>query len=122
VYKSVDDVDLYVAGLAEKPLPSAALGPTFAGIFAAQFLNLRRTDRFFYDHNVDGTTKFSSSKNRPDIFIIQRIINYYTRHLLFVSTDQLAEIQKVSLARIICDNSDGTIARVQPKAFLAPEG
>jgi hypothetical protein len=26
------------------------------------------------------------------------------------------------LARIICDNSDGTIARVQPKAFLAPEG
>jgi peroxidase len=42
--------------------------------------------------------------------------------LLFVSTDQLAEIQKVSLARIICDNSDGTITRVQPKAFLAPEG
>jgi hypothetical protein len=26
------------------------------------------------------------------------------------------------LARIICDNSDGTITRVQPKAFLAPEG
>jgi hypothetical protein len=26
------------------------------------------------------------------------------------------------LARIICDNSDGTIARVQPKAFLSPEG
>ncbi|EFX71633.1 hypothetical protein DAPPUDRAFT_111566 [Daphnia pulex] len=96
VYESVDDVDLYVAGQAEKPLPNAALGPTFAGIFAAQFLNLRRTDRFFYDHNVDGTTGFSSN--------------------------QLAEIQKVSLARIICDNSDGTITRVQPKAFLAPEG
>jgi peroxidase len=74
VYESVDDVDLYVAGLAEKPLPNAALGPTFAGIFAAQFLNLRRTDRFFYDHNVDGTTRFSSSKNISDIFIIQRII------------------------------------------------
>ena len=33
---------------------------------------------------------------------------------------QLAEIQKVSLARIICDNSDGTIAYIQPKAFRTP--
>ncbi len=33
---------------------------------------------------------------------------------------QLAEIQKVSLARIICDNSDGTIREIQPKAFRTP--
>lgn len=60
VYESVDDIDLFVAGLKEKPLPNAVLGPTFAGIFAAQFLNLKRTDRFFYN-NVDQPTSFNSS-------------------------------------------------------------
>jgi peroxidase len=37
-----------------------------------------------------------------------------------LQSGQLAEIQKVSLARIICDNSDGTIRQIQPKAFRTP--
>ena len=64
VYESVDDVDLYIGGVTEKPLPNAELGPTFAGIFALQFLNLKRTDRFFYTNNIDKLTGFSSSKNK----------------------------------------------------------
>ena len=55
VYESVDDIDLFVAGLKEKSLPDAMLGPTFSRIFAAQFLNLKRTDRFFYNY-VDQPT------------------------------------------------------------------
>nr|CAH0110196.1 unnamed protein product [Daphnia galeata] len=60
VYESVYDVDLYIGGVTEKPLPNAELGPTFAGIFALQFLNLKRTDRFFYTNNIDQPTGFSS--------------------------------------------------------------
>lgn len=95
VYETVYDVDLYIGGVAEKPLPNAELGPTFAGIFALQFLNLRRTDRFFYNYNVNQPTGFRSA--------------------------QLAQIQRVSLARIICDNSDRSITTIQPKVFRTPD-
>ncbi|XP_046656130.1 chorion peroxidase-like [Daphnia pulicaria] len=94
VYESVEDIDLFIGGVTEYPMPDAVLGPTFANIFAHQFSNLRRTDRYFYNFFVNQPTGFSSG--------------------------QLAEIQKVSLARIICDNSDGTIGQIQPKAFRTP--
>ncbi|KAI9559965.1 hypothetical protein GHT06_013973 [Daphnia sinensis] len=95
VYASPSDIDLFVGGVSEKPLPKAVLGPTFASIFALQFVNLRRADRFFYSSNVG--------------------IDPYLRR------NQFAEIQKVSLAKIICDNSDGTITHIQPKAFRVPD-
>ena len=69
VYESVYDVDLYIGGVTEKPLPNAELGPTFAGIFALQFLNLKRTDRFFYTNNIDQPTGFSSSKKKKRIIL-----------------------------------------------------
>ncbi|EFX68245.1 hypothetical protein DAPPUDRAFT_330268 [Daphnia pulex] len=95
VYESVYDVDLYIGGVTEKPLPNAELGPTFAGIFAIQFLNLRRTDRFFYTNNIGQPTGFTSN--------------------------QLEQIQKMSMARIICSNNDGTIKEIQPNVFRTPD-
>ncbi len=74
VYESVDDVDLYIGGVTEKPLPNAELGPTFAGIFALQFLNLKRTDRFFYTHNIDKPTGFSSSINKHKRMILSILL------------------------------------------------
>ena len=60
VYESVYDIDLFIGGVTEYPMPDAALGPTFANIFAYQFSNLRRTDRFFYNFNINQPTGFSS--------------------------------------------------------------
>ena len=48
-YASVRDVDLYIGGVSERPVPGGLVGPTFGGIIAKQFRNLKQADRFFYD-------------------------------------------------------------------------
>lgn len=89
-YKNVSDVDLFVGGLFEKPLPGAILGPTFACIVREQMMRTRVADRFFYS-NEGGA--------RP------------------LNTDQVKAIESHSLARFLCDNSD--ISFLQPRAFEA---
>lgn len=66
--------ELWVASLAETPLPGASVGPTFKCIIADQFRRSRDGDRFFY--------------KRRGIF----------------RKDKLKEINKSSLSRIYCDN------------------
>lgn len=92
LYQSIEDIDLYAGGLAERPVPGAILGPTFLCLIGDQFARLKRGDRFFYEE-----------ANQPSSF----------------SSQQLAEIRKTSLARILCDNSDDII-RLQPLAFVQP--
>ena len=86
LYNSEDDIDLWVGGLAETPLPGGRIGPTFACIFAITFKGLREGDRFYYEN--------------PGVF----------------TPEQLNEIKKASLSRVICDNGDD-IRKVQPNAF-----
>jgi hypothetical protein len=50
VYDHVDDVDLWVGGLAEDPAPGSQLGPLFHTIVVDQFTVLRDGDRFWYEH------------------------------------------------------------------------
>ena len=71
-----DGIDLFVGGLAEKPLPGARIGPTFACIMGLTFSNVRDGDRFWYE-------------------------NLYT-----FTTRQRTEIKKASLAKVICTNAD----------------
>ena len=48
VYSHVDDVDLYLGGLMEKPLPGSLLGQTFSCIISDQMYRSMVGDRFFY--------------------------------------------------------------------------
>ena len=48
IYGSIDQVDLFMGGLAEAPADGAVVGPTFQAIIARQFRNLRDGDRFYW--------------------------------------------------------------------------
>lgn len=89
----MDDIDLFVGGVLETPLPGAAVGPTFSCLIAKQFCDLRYGDRFWYERG-DPVTRFTDS--------------------------QLKELRKVSLARVICNNSDD-IHRIQ-RRVMEPAG
>ncbi|XP_039290630.1 peroxidase isoform X2 [Nilaparvata lugens] len=92
LYKSVDEVDLVVGGLAESRGEEGLIGHTFKCILAEQFARTRIGDRFFYD--IGG---------QPGSF----------------NEAQLKQIKKANLARIFCDNSDN-IRNMQAFVFYKP--
>jgi len=89
VYESPWDVDLFPGGMVEYPVKGGILGPTFSCILGQTFRNLRRGDRFWYEN--------------PGEF----------------SPLQLQNLRNISLARVLCDTSDG-IRTMQPIVFLLP--
>ncbi|KAB0802059.1 hypothetical protein PPYR_04245 [Photinus pyralis] len=96
VYVSVDDIDLWVGGLLEPKYGDSVLGLTFRDIIAEQFSRLKQGDKYFFEHD-------------PTINP-----GYFT-------PEQLVEIRKVTLSRIICDNRDGILlVRQAPNAFRKP--
>lgn len=73
------DIDLWSGGVSERALPGSMLGPTFACIISTQMSYVRRGDRFWYE-----------LPNQPSTF----------------TPEQLQEIRKAKLSRVICDNTD----------------
>ncbi|GFX65641.1 peroxidase [Trichonephila clavipes] len=90
VYQVVDDIDLIPGALAETPVGGSLLGPTYVCLIGRQFKKTRKGDRFWYEM-ADG-------------------VGAFTR-------DQLIEIYKSNMARIICDNSD-RIESMQKSSFI----
>ena len=89
-YRTVEDIDLFPGILLESIQTGSEMGPTATCLFLAQFNDSRRGDRFWYERD-DPCTGFIM--------------------------EQLTEIRKVTLARVICDNSDG-VFDIQPNVFL----
>ncbi|XP_055027423.2 thyroid peroxidase [Misgurnus anguillicaudatus] len=75
VYGHPNNIDVWLGGLMERPLPGARTGPLFACLIGKQMKMLREGDRFWWEN--------------PGIFTQQQ------RH----------ELETHSLSRVICDNS-----------------
>ncbi|CAH1381099.1 unnamed protein product [Tenebrio molitor] len=93
IFEHPSDVDLWSGGVSERPLPGSMLGPTFACIIATQFSYTRRGDRFWYE-----------LPNQPSSF----------------TPEQLHEIRKTRMARVICDNTD-LIDSIQLYPMVLPD-
>ena len=55
-YGSVDNIDLWIGGLAEDHLPNSSMGATFTAILVDQFTRLRNGDRFWYQNSLPEQT------------------------------------------------------------------
>ncbi|HQX52475.1 MAG TPA: peroxidase family protein [Planctomycetaceae bacterium] len=53
-YNTVNNIDLWVAGIAEDHLPGSSMGATFSRILVDQFQRLRDGDRFWYENSFSG--------------------------------------------------------------------
>jgi peroxidase len=51
-YGNVDNIDLWIGGLAEDHLPNSSMGATFTAILIDQFSRLRDGDRFWYQASL----------------------------------------------------------------------
>ncbi|XP_058813626.1 uncharacterized protein LOC131677682 isoform X2 [Topomyia yanbarensis] len=88
-YRFLDDIDLFVGGLAERPVVGGVVGPTFSCIIAQQFSNLRKGDRFWYEN-----PGFESS----------------------FTPAQLDSIRQVAFSQVLCRALGG--GTLQPHVFL----
>ncbi|XP_043472374.1 chorion peroxidase-like [Leptopilina heterotoma] len=93
LYSSVEDIDLFSAGLAEKSLNGGLVGPTFACIIAQQFSNLKNGDRFWFE-NSNVENKFTP--------------------------EQLTQIRSTTLTQVLCQTIEN-IESIQPFVMLLPD-
>ena len=52
LYRDINNIDLWVGGLAEDHIPGSDLGATFHAIFREGVLRIRDGDRFWYERTM----------------------------------------------------------------------
>ncbi|KAL7671406.1 hypothetical protein ACOME3_006304 [Neoechinorhynchus agilis] len=85
--RNIDNVDVWIGGILEDSVGDGRIGPLFQCLLKKQFESIRNGDRFWYEN--DGV----------------------------FSEDQLKQVKKSNLARIICANSD-SIDRIPANVFI----
>lgn len=91
IYVEVADIDLFTGILSERPLNGAMVGPTASCLLSLQFKVLKQTDRYWYENDLP-----------PSSF----------------TKEQLHELRKFSVSRLLCDNVPG-LDNVPKSPFLA---
>ena len=91
VYATIDDVDLWIGGLAEDIVSGSQLGATFHTIVLDQFMRLRDGDRMYFEERLAETPELLSQiKNTSFSEIIQRTTGIdYLQDDVFISHDRI---------------------------------
>ncbi|XP_023939635.2 peroxidase-like [Bicyclus anynana] len=92
LYDDVTDIDLMAGMWVERPISRGRAPATFYCLTVEQLVRTVASDRHWYERH-----------NRPNAFTI----------------NQLLEIRKASMARLLCDVGD-KVTSIQPRAFLIP--
>lgn len=111
----LDNVDLWIGGLAEKILPfGGMLGSTFNFVFEVQMEQLQNGDRFYYLQRLDGLHLFSEMEGNSFAGMIMR--NTDATHLpsdVFSTPGLILEVDRVN--RQFNDlNGDGVLENTDP--------
>ncbi|KAJ8733052.1 hypothetical protein PYW07_015651 [Mythimna separata] len=88
-YESVEDIDLLAAIWVERSIKNGRVPYMFYNIVVEQLIRTMQSDRHWYER-----------PNRPHAF----------------TSEQLYEIRKATIARVLCDVGD-SVTHIQPKAF-----
>lgn len=76
LYGSVDNIDLWVGGLAENHVAGSSLGPTLQAIVVDQFTRARDGDRFWYQLDLSGSDlTFVQNSSLADVISRNTTIN-----------------------------------------------
>lgn len=121
IYDSPDDIDLWTAGVSERALTGSMVGPVFGCIIGQSFRDLRAGDRFWHENPKQPSSftlgRFFKRKIKKDL--IAKMADVVDDQFLW-RLEQLQEIRKVRLARIVCDNSDD-IESAQVYVMVLPD-
>ncbi len=87
VYKSPDEIDLWVGGLGEKPVGNSMLGSTFTGIVGDQFARTAQADPNFYTKTASlAEQQWLNSLTLGDL-IRWNTDNAHVDNTVFIATD-----------------------------------
>ncbi len=108
LYGTVDNIDLWVGGLAEDHVKGSSVGVTFQRIIADQFQRLRDGDRFWYQQQFSGRQLMDLQRTS-----LSDIVERNTR---LTSIQQNAFVFKAAVSGIVVAdfNRDGKPTRGEP--------
>lgn len=116
LYGTVDNIDLWVGGLAEDHLPGSSMGETFSMIIIDQFERLRDGDRFWYENvfsgealkEIDGTTLADVIERNSDISGLQE-------NVFFAPTVMQIDLAETRTSNVTIRAKDGNLEVVDNK-------
>ena len=103
LYTSVDDVDLWIGGLAEPPMSGAAVGELFQAVLADEFTGLATGDRFFFlwDEDLSAAEKDVLMQTRLSDVILRNTQIEHLQENVFQVVPEPGGLALVSLCAVV---------------------